>query len=93
MPGLGGVAGAGGQSEGLERPRVGLRHAVQHQEEKLVGQRVERRHGGGRGGGGGGGEREAAALGVPVLLLLLLLVVGCRGGHGEGRGREQGGVG
>jgi len=77
VPGLRGVAGARGQSEGLERPRVGLGHAVQHQEEQLVGQRVERRRGGGggRGGGWGEGEREATALGVPVLLLL----VGCHG--------------
>jgi hypothetical protein len=70
------VAGAGGQREGLERPRVGLGHAVQDQEEELVGQRVERRRGGagdGREGRGrGGGEGDAAALVVPVLL-------GCHG--------------
>jgi hypothetical protein len=56
VAGRGGVARAGWEGEGLERARVGGGHAVQHEEEELVGERVERRHGG----------AEAAALGLVV---------------------------
>jgi hypothetical protein len=71
---LRGVAGVGGQREGLERPWVGLGHVVQDKEEKLVGQRIERRRGGAGDAREGRreGEGDTAALGVLVLL-------GCHG--------------
>ena len=53
--GLGGVAGAGGEGEGLERTRVGGGDAVEDEEEELVGERVQRGRGGGGGAGRGGG--------------------------------------
>jgi hypothetical protein len=52
---LGGVAGAGGEGEGLERSRVGGGGAVEDEEEELVGEGDD---GGGGGAWRGGGRRR-----------------------------------